>query len=108
MEKEPSILEKGKEDQSKYFLSYSKPSFLNMKWEYRDINVVERAKIPKFSKLDDKLTFLRILELFFIYVLVDMTADCTKLYSHRETAFISFEITNEKIHLFLSMLLLKS
>ena len=30
----------------------------------------------------------------------------TKLYSHREKAGISFEITNEKIRLFLSMLLL--
>ena len=32
--------------------------------------------------------------------------DYTKLYSHREKAGISFEITNEKIGLFLSMLLL--
>ena len=34
-----------------------------------------------------------------------MIAGYSKLYSQRETAGISFEITNEKIWLFLSMLL---
>ena len=44
-------LEKDKEDQSKYYLSYPKPSVLDMKWENRDINVVEWANIPKFFSL---------------------------------------------------------
>ena len=39
---------------------------------------------------------IRLLELFFIDVLVDMIAGYTKLYSHREKADISYEITNEK------------
>ena len=78
-----------------------------MKSENRDINVVERANIPKFSKPDDIVTPLRLLELFFDDVLVDMIVGYTKLYNHREKADISFEITNEKIHLFLSMLLLR-
>ena len=39
--KEPFTLEKDKEDQSKYYLSYSKPPVLDMKWENHDINVVE-------------------------------------------------------------------
>ena len=77
-----------------------------MKWESGDINVVERASIPKFSKLGDIVTPLRFLELFFDDVLVDMIVGYSKLYSHRERADISFEITNEKIRLFLSMLLL--
>ena len=76
-----------------------------MKWESGDINVVERASIPKFSKLGDIVTPLRFLELFFDDVLVDMIVGYSKLYSHRERADISFEITNEKIRLFLSMLL---
>ena len=29
------------EDQSKYYLSYTKPPVLDMKWENRDINVIE-------------------------------------------------------------------
>ena len=33
-----------------------------MKWENRDINVLERANIPKFSKLDDTVTPLRLPE----------------------------------------------
>ena len=33
-----------------------------------------------------------------------MIVGYTKLYNHREKTDISFEITNEKIHLFLSML----
>ena len=65
-----------------------------MKWENRDINVVQRVNIPKFSKLDDFVTLLRLLELFFDGVLVDMIVGYTKLYSHREKAEISFEITN--------------
>ena len=47
-EKEPSTLEKDKEDQSKYYLIYPKPPVLDMKWEYHDINVVEWTNIPKF------------------------------------------------------------
>ena len=51
VEKEPLTLEKDCEGQSKYYLSYPKPLFLDMKWENNDINVVEWANIPKFSSL---------------------------------------------------------
>ena len=44
-------LEKDREDQSKYYLSYLKPSVLDIKWENHDINVVEWANIPKFPPL---------------------------------------------------------
>ena len=44
-------LEKDKEDQTKYYLSYTKLSVLDIKWENRDINVVEWANIPKFPLL---------------------------------------------------------
>ena len=44
-------LEKDKEDQSKFYLSYTKPPVLNVKWTNRDINVVEWVNIPKFSTL---------------------------------------------------------
>ena len=50
------------------------------------------------------VTPLRLLILFFNDVLADMFFGYSKLYSHREKAGISFEITNEKIRLFLSML----
>ena len=59
-------LAKDKEDQSKYYLSYPKPPVLDIKWANRDINVVEWANIPKFSALDDLVTPLRLLELFFV------------------------------------------
>ena len=52
------------------------------------------------------MTPLRLFELFFDDVLVDMIFGYTKLYSHREKVDISFEITNEKTRSFLSMLLL--
>ena len=45
--------------------SYPKPPVLNMKWANHDINVVECVNIPKFSALDDLVTPLRLLELFF-------------------------------------------
>ena len=48
---------------------------------------------------------LRFPEFFFDDVLVNMIIGYTKFYSHREKAGISFEITNEKIRSFLSMLL---
>ena len=51
------------------------------------------------------MTRLRLLKLLFDDVLIDVIACYTKLYSHREKGDISFEITNEKICLFLSMLL---
>ena len=37
-----------------------------MKWANRDINVVAWVNIPKFSVLDDFVTTLRLLELFFV------------------------------------------
>ena len=56
-----------------------------MKCKNRDINVVEQAHIPKFSKLDDIGT-LSGFESFFDYALVDIVVGYTKLYSHREKA----------------------
>ena len=91
-----------KEDQSKYYLSYPNPPVLDSKWKNCDINVAERTNIPKFSKLDDIMTPLRIPKLFSDNVLVDMIVGYTKLYSHRKNVDISFEITNEK-----SLLILK-
>ena len=64
--KEPLTLEKDKEDQSKYYLSYPKPPVLDKKWANNDINVVERAKIAKFNAIDDLMTPLRLPELFFV------------------------------------------
>ena len=40
-EKEPLPLEKDKEDQSKYYLSYPKPPGLDIKLENCDIDIVE-------------------------------------------------------------------
>ena len=59
-------LEKDKEDQSKYYLSYPKLPVLGMNSANRDINVVEWANIPNFSEKDDLVTPLRLLELFFV------------------------------------------
>ena len=107
VEKKLLTLEKDKEDQSKYYLSYPKPPVLDIKWANRDNNLVEWANIPKFSALDDLVTPLRIFELFFVisvtYQLIRFlaTSSCTV-----EKAGINFEITNEKIRLFLSVLLL--
>ena len=59
------------------------------------------------NNINDIVTPLRLLELFFEdLLLVDMIFGYTKLYGHTEKVDISFEITNEKIRLFLSMLLL--
>ena len=106
MRKKPSTLENDKEDHRKYYLSYPKPPVLDRKWETRDINVVERSNTEKFSKIDNIVTAVRLLKLLFNDVLVDMIVGYNKLYSHREKTDFSFEITNEKICLFLSILLL--
>ena len=53
------------------------------------------------------MTPLRLLELFFEDILVDIILGYTKLYGHTEKVEISFEVTTEKIRLFLSVLLLK-
>ena len=60
------ILEKDKEDRTKYYLSYPKPPVLDIKWANRNVNVAEWAKITKFSALDNLVTPLRLLELFFV------------------------------------------
>ena len=73
-------LEKDKEDQSKYYLSYSKPLVLDMKWANRHINVAEWVNVPKFNTLDDVVTPLRLLKLFFEDVLVDTAFGSIKLY----------------------------
>ena len=59
-------LEKDKDDQIQYYLNYPMPPVLDMKWENHDINVEEWANIPNFSALDDLVTPLRLLELFFV------------------------------------------
>ena len=56
------------------------------------------------NNINDILTSLRFLELFFEDMLVDMIFGYTKLYGHIEKVDISSEITNEKIRFFLSML----
>ena len=66
VEKEPLTLEKDKEDQSKYYLSYLKPSVLDMKSANHDINVVEWANISNFSVLDNLVIPLRLLEFIFV------------------------------------------
>ena len=75
-----------------------------MKWENHDIDVVEWVNNPKFGELDDIVTPLN-LDLFFDDVLVDMIVTYNNFYCYRERADISFETVNEKIHLFLNMLL---
>ena len=55
---------------------------------------MQRTNTLKFSKLDDIVAPLRLLELFIADVLADIIVYYTKLYSHREKADISFEITN--------------
>ena len=58
-------LEKDKENQSKYYLSYPKLPILDIRRENRDINVEEWANILKFSTLDDIVALLRFLKLLF-------------------------------------------
>ena len=77
VEKGPLTLQTDKEDQSKDCFCYPKPPVL--KWPNRDINVVKWANIPKFSTLDDIVTLLRLLKLFFDDVLVDKSFGYTKL-----------------------------
>ena len=66
VEKKPLTFEKDKEDQSKYYLSYPKLPVLDMKLANRDINVAEWTNIPNASALDDLVTPLRLLKLFFV------------------------------------------
>ena len=56
-----------------------------MKWQNCDMNVVEQANIPKFSKLSNIGT-LSDFESFFDDTLVDIIVGYTKLYSHKEKA----------------------
>ena len=72
-----------------------------MKWESRDIDVLEQTNIPQFSKLDDIGTPLRIFESFFFNMLVDMIVVYIKLYGHREKADTSLEEFSWKISLIL-------
>ena len=59
-----------------------------MEWGHRDINVVERENISKFSKLDDIVTPFRLLEVFFDDVLVDMIVGYTRFYSNRKNSLV--------------------
>ena len=90
-----------KKDQNKYYLSYAKPSVLDMKWENCDTNVCKKEKILILSMLDDIGTSLRLFELLFDDELVEMVNGYTKLYGHRDKAGTSFEITNKTFCSFL-------
>ena len=59
-----------------------------MEWGNRNINVVERENISKFSKLDDIVTPFRLLEVFFDDVLVDMIVGYTRFYSNRKNSLV--------------------
>ena len=54
-----------------------------MKWENRDNNVVEQTNIPKFSKLGDKGTPLRLFKVFFddVFMVIErkQTLDLNRL-----------------------------
>ena len=84
-----------------------------MKWENRDINIVW-WEFRKFRKLNHRVTPLRLLKLFFecllaapSYTVIEREREREKeRQRERQRANISFEITNEKNPLFLSMLLL--
>ena len=52
------------------------------------------------------MTPVKLLELFFNDVLVEMIVGYTKLYSHREKAGISFQMTNKKKFLLLMFMLI--
>ena len=67
-----------------------------MKWENCDINVLGRANLQKFSKLGDIVTPLRLLELLFEDVLVDMIA-----------GYASFTVIERKQTLVLKLLMKK-
>ena len=56
----------------------SKTACFRYEMEESDINIVERGNIPKFSKLENIVTPLRLLELFFEDVLNNMIAGYTK------------------------------
>ena len=94
-----------KEGYRKGDLSYPKHLVLYIEWENRDINVVERANTKKFSKLNNIMTPLILLKFFSEDVLGDMIVGYTKLYNHRGKPILMFEVTNEKVRFFLSMLL---
>ena len=51
-----------------------------MKWKNRDFNVLEQARIPQFSRLDDIGIPLRLSESFFVNILSDTIVGYTKLY----------------------------
>ena len=109
VEKELPTLEKDKKDQNKYFFSYPKPPFSDMKWENHGINVLEEAKTSKLLKLsflNDIGTSLRLFKILFDDTLVIMVVGYTKLYHHREKAITSFEITSRTLPLLLGILLL--
>ena len=82
------------------YVSYPKRPVLDMKWENHDINVVEQANIPKFSKVDNIGTPVRYFELFFDNALIDMSVAYSKFYGPGEKADTSFEITSETFCLF--------
>ena len=53
-----------------------------MKWENRNVNVVEQANSLQFNEPDDVGASLRLFESFFVDVLVDIIVGNTNLYSH--------------------------
>ena len=59
-------LEKDKENQTKYYLSYPKPPVSDIKWANCDFNVVHWTNIRKFNSLDNLVAPLRFLKLFFV------------------------------------------
>lgn len=58
---------------------HPEPLVLDMRWENRDINVEEKANIPKFNKLDHIGTPVRLFELFFDDALADMIVGYFKM-----------------------------
>ena len=73
-----------------------------MKWEKRDTDVAEQANIWKFSKISDIGIPLRLFWIILWWCISwydDMVVGYIKLYSHKEKADTSFEITIEAFFL---------
>ena len=77
-----------------------------MKWENRDINVLEQTNIPQFSRLDDIGTPLRLFESFFVNMLVHMIVRYTKFMVIERKQILVLKTSHETFRLFFGMLFL--
>ena len=91
------------DNNKKQYVSNKKPPILHFNWRNGDLKSKEQFNMPKLQRMDKLGTSFGLFEIYFDDALVMQIVQFTKLYGQREKGDCSFDLSNEKLCLFLGI-----